>query len=95
MKTFILCVVCCVLFSGIAAAGGNQPEAAAKGDPENKTTSPSGLKSSPRLSYRSSGPADESSALNKLKPMLNQVLGSGQNGPAGGAEIPGSAKYSF
>ena len=94
MKTLILFVVCGALYSGIAYAG-NQPDVAPKVGNDDKTTGQSGLKSSPRLNYRSNGQADENSALNKLKPMLDQVLGSGQNGPAGGAEIPGSAKYSF
>lgn len=94
MRTFILFIVCCILFLGIAFAG-NQPDVAPNVGSDNKTTGQSGLKSTPRLNYRSSGSADEDSALNKLKPVLNQMLGSGQNGPTGGGEIPGSAKCSF
>ena len=94
MKIFALFIACCILFLGIASAG-NQPEATPNTQHDNNTLSNSGLKSSPRLSYSSNGPEDEKSALNKLKPMLNQVLGNGQNGQTGAAEIPGSAKYSF
>jgi len=94
MKTFILFIVCCILFLGIASAG-TQPDVAPSVGNDKKTTGQSELKSTPRLNYRSSGPADENNAMNKLKPVLNQMLGSGQNGPAGGGEIPGSAKYSF
>ncbi|MYL84458.1 hypothetical protein GTA51_15145 [Desulfovibrio aerotolerans] len=94
MKTFILFMLCCVLFLGIAYAG-DKPDAAANVGNDDKKSGQSGLKSTPRLSYRSNAPADENSSLEKLKPMLNQVLGSGQNGQAGGAEVPGSTKMSF
>ena len=94
MKILMLFIACCILFLGIAFAG-DQTGAAPDTERDSKTLSSAGLKSSPRLSYRSNGPADEKSALNKLKPMLNQVLGSGQNGQDSGAAPPGSAKYSF
>ena len=94
MKTLILFIVCGVLFLGIAYAG-NKPDVAPNVGNDDKTTGQSGLKSSPRLTYRSNAPADENTAIDKLKPMLNQVLGSGQNGQTYGAAIPGSAKYSF
>ena len=94
MKIFMLFIACCLLFLGIAFAG-DQTEAVPKTESDSKTLNSAGLKSSPRLSYRSNGPADEKSALNKLAPMVNQVLGSGQNGQDSGAPPPGSAKYSF
>jgi len=94
MKIFTVFVMCFVLSSGLAFAQ-NLPDEAQKNNQDTNTADKSGYKSSPRLNYHSNNPADEDNVLGNLKPMLNQMTGNSQNGSTGGAEIPGSAKFSF
>ena len=94
MKTFILVLLAFLLFAGNSFAGDFPADIQKNNDKENAKTNQSGFKTSPRLSYKSQQPNEKDNAFGNMKPMLNQMLGNGQNGTPG-AVMPNGGTYSF
>lgn len=94
MKTCFF-TVCIIILSACISFAEEHPTDAQQGENNNKTTTnPSGYKTSPRLNYKSKKSDEDKSALENMKPMLNQMLGNGSNGSTGPV-MPNGGTYSF
>jgi len=94
MKTFILAALVLMLSAGRVVAGDLPADMQQNNNDDKARTNQSGFKTSPRLNYKSNQSDDKDNVLSNMKPMLNQMLGNGQNGSPGAA-MPNGGTYSF
>ena len=92
MKAAAVFAVCLLLLSSVAFAEGEQSNSTP--NERVQSSSKSGYKSSPKLSYGSNKPDKDDSGLGNLKPMLDQTLGNNKDGQGGGI-MPNGGTYKF